>query len=79
MGDEKFIENFRSMTENKELRKISEGSQSHQRVKYGQESRGTRNQGSLCWRGPAVSPKERHYLEGPALNGRIILKWIIKK
>jgi hypothetical protein len=31
----------------------SEGSQSRQRVKYFHESRGTRNQRSLCWRGPA--------------------------
>jgi hypothetical protein len=31
----------------------SEGSQSRQTVNYGHESRGTRNQGSLCWRGPA--------------------------
>jgi hypothetical protein len=30
------------------------GSQSHQTVKYGHESRGTRSQESLCWRGPAA-------------------------
>jgi hypothetical protein len=30
----------------------SEGSQSHQTVIYGHESRGTRNQESLCWRRP---------------------------
>jgi hypothetical protein len=29
----------------------SEGSQSRQAVKCGHGSRGTRNQGSLCWRG----------------------------
>jgi hypothetical protein len=32
----------------------SEGSQSHQAVKYGHESRGTRNQESLSWRWPAA-------------------------
>jgi hypothetical protein len=32
----------------------SEGSHSRQTVKYGLESRGTRNQESLCWRGPAA-------------------------
>jgi hypothetical protein len=32
----------------------SEDSQSRQRVKYVHESRGTRNQESLCWRGPAA-------------------------
>jgi hypothetical protein len=31
-----------------------EGSQSRQTVKYGHESRGARNQESLCWRGPAA-------------------------
>jgi hypothetical protein len=31
-----------------------EGSHSHQRVKCGHESRGTRNQESLYWRGPAA-------------------------
>jgi hypothetical protein len=31
----------------------SEGSQSCELVKYGHESHGTRNQESLCWRGPA--------------------------
>jgi hypothetical protein len=29
------------------------GSQSHQTVKHGRESSGTRNQELLCWRGPA--------------------------
>jgi hypothetical protein len=29
-------------------------SQRHEAVKYGHESRGTRNQESLCWRGPAA-------------------------
>jgi hypothetical protein len=32
----------------------SEGSQGRQRVKYGHESRGARNQDSLCWRGSAA-------------------------
>jgi hypothetical protein len=32
----------------------SEGSQTHQRVKYDHEFGGTRNQESLCWRGPAA-------------------------
>jgi hypothetical protein len=32
----------------------SEGSQSRQTVKYDHESRGTMNQKSLCWRGPAA-------------------------
>jgi hypothetical protein len=32
----------------------SEDSQRRQRVKYGHESRGTRNHGSLSWRGPAL-------------------------
>jgi hypothetical protein len=32
----------------------SQGSQSRQRVTYGNESRGTRNQESLYWRGPAT-------------------------
>jgi hypothetical protein len=32
----------------------SEGSQSRQTVKYGYESRETRNQEPLCWRGPAA-------------------------
>jgi hypothetical protein len=31
-----------------------EGPQSRQTVKYGHESRGTWNQVSLCWRGPAA-------------------------
>jgi hypothetical protein len=31
----------------------SEGCQSRQTIKYGHESRGTLNQESLCWRGPA--------------------------
>jgi hypothetical protein len=34
--------------------KWSEDSQSRQKVKYGHEYRGTRNQGSLCWRQPAA-------------------------
>jgi hypothetical protein len=33
---------------------LSEGSQSRQTSTHGHESRGTRNQGSLCWRGPAI-------------------------
>jgi hypothetical protein len=33
---------------------LSKGSQSHQRVKCGHESRGTRNQESPYWRGPAA-------------------------
>jgi hypothetical protein len=32
----------------------SEGSQSRQTVKYSHDSRGTRNQDSLCWRGSAA-------------------------
>jgi hypothetical protein len=32
-----------------------EGSQSRQRLKYGQESRGSRNQEWLNWRGPAAT------------------------
>jgi hypothetical protein len=32
----------------------SEGFQSRQTVNYGRESRGSRNQESLCWRGPAT-------------------------
>jgi hypothetical protein len=32
----------------------SEGSQTRQTVKYGHDPRGTRNQESLCWRGPAA-------------------------
>jgi hypothetical protein len=31
-----------------------EGSQSLKAIKYGHECRGTRNQKSLCWRGPAA-------------------------
>jgi hypothetical protein len=33
---------------------VAEHSQSRQTVKYGQETHWTRNQESLCWRGPAV-------------------------
>jgi hypothetical protein len=36
------------------LKRWSEGSQSCQAVKYGNESRGTRNRDSLWWRGPAA-------------------------
>jgi hypothetical protein len=34
--------------------RLAEGSQGRQTVKYGHESRGTRNQESLCWRGPVA-------------------------
>jgi hypothetical protein len=36
------------------LERSSEDSQSRQTVKYGHESRGTKNQEPLCWRGPAA-------------------------
>jgi hypothetical protein len=36
------------------IRVSSEDAQSRQTVKYGLESRGARNQESLCWRGPAA-------------------------
>jgi hypothetical protein len=45
---------FYSLTALGEFRPLSEGSQSRQTAEYGHDSRGTRKQVSLCWRGPAA-------------------------
>jgi hypothetical protein len=46
-----------------DVSQLFEGSQSRQKIKYGHESSGIRNQELLCWRGPA----ERYFNLAPYL------------
>jgi hypothetical protein len=53
------------------------GSLKSQRVKYGQESQGTRTRERLCWRGPAAYTKERLVLpseRAPHKNKTVTVK-----